>query len=124
MAGSRIGILYTTSGDWAAVIWQGNLYEPNGDWAGYLVGRNVFSPGDEYLGYVSDDQRVLRKRMLDESFVRPRGVRPPRPQGKPPIPSTVPLPPTMRELSYDLIDMFEEYPERFKLVSDTRPDMD
>ncbi len=124
MAQSRIGIIYTTRGDWAAVVWQGHLYDPTGDWIGYLSGRNVFSAEGEYMGYLSDDQRVLRKRVLETEFVKPTAKVPTPPPGKPPIPSTVPLPPQMRELTFDLVDMFDEFPERFKMVSDSRQDMD
>jgi hypothetical protein len=124
MAQTRLGILYTTAGDWAGVVWQGHLYDPTGEWMGFLSGRNVFSPDGEYLGWLSDDHRVLRKRVVENEFQRPNAVMPSRPAGRPPMPATVPLPPAMRELTYDLVDMLEEFPERFKLVSNTRQDMD
>ena len=64
--------------------------------------------------------------MIEGNIVRPSAPIPPAPApaNKPPIPSTVPLPPSMRDLTFDLIDMFEEFPERFKMVSDTKQDMD
>ncbi len=124
MAQTRIGILYTTKGDWAAIIWQGNLYDPTGEWIGYLNGRTVFSTDGEYMGYVSNDQRILRKRVLEDEFVRPVAAIPTRPLGKPPIPATVPLPPPMRELTFDLVDMLDEFPERFRQISNARQDMD
>jgi len=124
MASTRIGILYTTRGDWAALIWQGHLYDPTGEWIGYLNGLNVFSTEGEYMGYLSSDHRILRKRILENEFVRPNAPVPPQPAGKPPIPSTVALPPAMRELTFDLVDMLDEYPERFKQVSNARQDMD
>src|SRR5512139_3390619 len=117
MAPSHIGIIYTTHGDWAALVWQGHLFDPTAEWIGYLSGRNVFSTEGEYMGYVSDDQRILRKRVLENEFVRPTSAIPPRPAGKPPIPPTVALPPAMRELTFDLVDMLDEFPERFKQVS-------
>ena len=124
MAQSHVGILYTTRGDWAALIWQGYLYDPTGEWIGYLSGRNVFSTEGEYMGFVSGDQRILRKRILENEFARPNAPVPPQPAGKPPIPATVPLPPSMRELTYDIVDMLDEFPERFKQVSNARQDMD
>jgi hypothetical protein len=124
MSQARVGILYTSSGDWAAVVWQGHIYDPTGEWMGYLSGRTVFSADNEYMGYITDDQRILRKRILENEFVRPTGAMPPKPVGRPPMPQTVPLPPPMRELTFDLVDMLEEFPERFKQVSMTRKDMD
>lgn len=124
MAPSHIGIIYTTHGDWAALVWQGHLFDPTAEWIGYLSGRHVFSTEGEYLGYISDDQRILRKRVLENEFTRPKAPIPTRPTVRPPIPATVPLPPQMRELSYDLIDMLDEFPERFRHVSNTRQDMD
>jgi hypothetical protein len=124
MTPSRIGILYTTRGDWAALIWHGYLYDPTGEWIGYLSGRDVFSTEGEYMGFISGDQRILRKRVLENEFVRRGAPIPPLPEGRPPIPPTVPLPPAMRELTYDLVDMLDEFPERFKQVSNARQDMD
>ena len=73
------------------------------------------------LAFLSDDQRMLRKRsvMGEPRYVPP----PPRPQ-RPNIPTGAPLPPMFRALPYSLIDMFEEFPERFSYISETRPDMD
>jgi hypothetical protein len=79
MSQSRVGILYTSSGDWAAVVWQGHLYDPTGEWMGYLLGRTVFSADNEYMGYVTDDQRILRKRILENEFQRPAGTMPLKP---------------------------------------------
>jgi hypothetical protein len=36
----------------------------------------------------------------------------------------MPLAPLMRELPHQIIDMFEEFPERLNFISETRPDME
>jgi hypothetical protein len=113
--------IYRTDGDWVGIFYQGNVFNTDGEWLGFVVGREVFDPKGYYLAFLSDDQRMLRKRsvMGEPRYVPP----PPRPQ-RPNIPTGAPLPPMFRALPYSLIDMFEEFPERFSYISETRPDMD
>jgi hypothetical protein len=40
------------------------------------------------------------------------------------IPSHFPLAPLFKQLPFSILDVFEAFPERFRFVSDLRPDMD
>lgn len=113
--------IYRSDGEWVAVYEKGNLFNVDGEWLGFLRGRELFDPGGSYVGFLSNDRRLLRKRTLSSD--RPRQQPPKRPS-RPRIPSSVPLVPMLRALPYSLIDLFEEYPERFTYISETRPDMD
>lgn len=113
--------IYQSNGAWVAVYHKGHIFNVDGEWLGFLVGREVFDPAGMYLGFMSDDQRLLRKRSISNE--PPHHAPPPRPE-RPRIPATMPLAPLMRELPHQIIDMFEEYPERLIYVSETRPDMD
>jgi len=113
--------IYSTPGDWVAVYDNGHLYSSDGEWLGFVIGREVFDPAGQYVGFLSDDRRLLRKRTLGRKI--PRMDPPPRPK-HPRVPASFPLPPMMRELPHHIIDMFDEYPDRFKFVAETRPDLD
>jgi hypothetical protein len=113
--------IYQTNGAWVAVYVKGHLWNVDGEWIGFVAGREVFDPAGMYLGFLSDDQRLLRKRAIGDNV--PHVTPPPRPE-RPDIPTNVPLAPLLRELPYQIIDMFEAYPERLLYVSETRPDME
>ncbi len=113
--------IYRSDGEWVAVYVGGNMFNIDGEWLGFVSGREVFDSAGQYLGFISDDKRLLRKRTLSER--PPRLQPPPRPK-KPRLPTNMPLAPLMRNLPHNIIDMFEEYPERLIYVSETRPDMD
>ena len=111
--------IYSTSGDWVALLHEGRLYDTLGEWIAWLNGKEVFNRDGQYVGYLSDDQRILRKRIREDRTFRtvPKGgptkVRPP---------SSVPLPPFFAETPWDVVDVFEEDPNIFRYVSDLRPD--
>lgn len=113
--------IYRTDGAWVAVYDGGHLFTVDGDWVGFIVGREVFDPQGEYLGFLSDDRRLLRKRVVSED--RPRVTVPDRPP-TPQLPATMPLAPLMKELPFHIIDVFEEYEDQLMYVSETRPDME
>jgi hypothetical protein len=113
--------IYRTNGEWVAAYEKGNIFNIDGEWIGFLVGREVFEPGGQYLGFLSDDQRLLRKRSPSRRL--PWHEPPPRPD-RPNLPSSAPLAPLLRELPFHIIDLFEEFPERFMYVAETRPDME
>ncbi|MDX1613452.1 MAG: hypothetical protein R3300_04025 [Candidatus Promineifilaceae bacterium] len=113
--------IYRTDGEWVGVYTDGHLFNIDGEWLGFLVGREVFDPQGQYVGFLSDDKRLLRKRSLGRHLPRhDPPERPPRPR----IPASMPLAPLMRELPHQLIDVFEEFPDRMMYVSETRPDME
>jgi hypothetical protein len=113
--------IYRSDGEWVAVYYNGNLFNADGEWIGFLHGREVFDTSGLYLGFLSDDRRLLRKR--SKPSIRPRLQPPPQPE-RPKIPANMPLAPMLRSLPYQIIDMFEEYPDRLTYISETRPDME
>jgi hypothetical protein len=113
--------IYRSDGEWVAVYQGGHLFNIDGEWLGFAIGREIFDPAGVYVGFLSDDKRLLRKRSLDQA---PARRTPPPPPERIRIPSNAPLAPMMRGLPQQIIDMFEEYPERLMYVSETRSDMD
>ena len=112
--------IYRSDGEWVAVYTNGLLFNVDGEWIGFTVGREVYDTSGLYLGFLSNDRRLLRKRSIG---TRPRLVPPPRPD-RPDIPSTMPLAPMLASLPHQIIDLFEEHPEKLIYISETRPDMD
>ncbi len=113
--------VYRSDGEPIAVIHLGGLYNIDGEWVGDLRGQEVYGINGEYVGFISQDHRLLRaRRPPDRPAITPPAV-PPRLRG---IPVRFPLAPLFKQLPYDVIDVFEENPERFKYVSELRPDMD
>ena len=113
--------IYRSDGQWVAVYEKGHLHNVDGEWLGFVIGREVFDPGGLYVGFLSDDRRLLRKRALSDD--PPRVPAPPEP-GRLKTPGNVPLAPLLRELPFQIIDVFAELPERIAFISETRPDMD
>lgn len=112
--------IYSTSGDWAALLIGRTLYSVRGEWIGWLEGKDVYTRDGEYAGYLSNDQRVLRKRVKEHPPLRtppsplpPARIRPP---------ASVPLPPLFAETRWEIVDVFEEEPEIFEFVSELKPD--
>lgn len=112
--------IYSTSGDWVALLEGHWLYDTHGEWIGWLEGRDVYTRDGEWVGFLSADGRILRERIRKQRPLRP--VPPAPPKIRPP--ATVPLPPLFAELPWNLLDVFEEEPEVFRFVSELRPDMD
>ena len=98
--------IYTTTGDWVAMLIGRYVYTTAGEWIGWIDAESlVFSARGEYVGWLARDFRILRKR--EGGPLHPR--RDPLP--KPPrvkLPISVALPPLMAELGYDTLDVFEE----------------
>jgi len=113
--------LYRSDGDWVAVYLDGYIFNVEGEWIGFVSGREAFDTAGQYLGFVSDDRRLLRKRSLSR---RPPHLVPPERPPRPRMPAHMPLAPLMRQLPHQIIDIFEEFPDRLMYVSETRPDMD
>ena len=113
--------IYRSDGEWVAVYKKGHIFNVDGEWLGFVVGREVFDTGGSYLGFLSDDKRLLRKRT--RPIDRPMHTPPPTPE-RPNIPANMPLAPLFRALPHQIIDMFEEFPEKLIYISETRPDME
>jgi len=102
--------IYTSHGDWAAMLVGRYLFNPQGEWIGFIDAQaQVFSVRGDYAGWLARDFRVLRKR--DSTPLVPRR-QPPPPPPRVQLPITVPLAPLMAELTYDTIDLFEDAPNR------------
>jgi hypothetical protein len=102
--------IYTSRGDFAALMVFPYVYSAIGEWIGWITPeREIYDVDGHYVGYLTDEPRVLRKRTLDSP--PPRRAPPPAPERVRP-PATIPLPPMMAELPYGVFDVFEEEPER------------
>lgn len=113
--------IYRSDGEWVAVYDQGHLFNVDGEWLGFVVGRELYDSTGKYVGFLSNDRRLLCQRTVSDI---PLSRTPPQRPLRPPMPANVPLAPMLPALPYSLVDLFEEYPERFIYISDTRPDME
>lgn len=124
MSNRRIIPIYTTRGDLGALMKYPYLFNIGGEWIGFVTEeKEVYSVLGNYVGYLADGPRILRKRAY--SFDKPR-IDPPARPGRILAPATVPLAPMMSELTYSVIDLLEEEPERLATVDagEMREDMD
>jgi hypothetical protein len=98
--------IYTSHGDWVAMLVGRYIYNIRGDWIGWVdPDSHVFSARGDYAGWLSRDFRVLTRRDKTTEVVR-REPPPAPPAIK--LPVKVPLPPMMAELTFDTVDLFEE----------------
>lgn len=101
--------IYTTKGDAAAFLVYPYIYNAIGEWIGWVTPqREVYSVLGVFVGRLSNDPRILKKRV--EEFTHPKKSPPFIPERIYP-PATVPLAPLMPELSFDTIDVLYEEPE-------------
>ena len=116
--------IYTTAGDWAALMVFPHLHNTIGEWIGWVSSdRQVFDTDGVYVGWLTGEPRILRKRIIEDEL--PRSTIPATPPRIRP-PATVPLPPMMAELPFEIIEVLEEEPERLH-TTDTgefKEDMD
>jgi hypothetical protein len=110
--------IYTTSGEWVAMLEGNYLYDTYGEWAGWVEGKDAYTRDGEYAGFLSNDGRLLRERVRRRRAIRP--APPPPPKLKPP--SKVPLAPMFSELPWNQVDVFEENPDFFRHISELKPD--
>jgi len=100
------------------------LFNISGEWVGFVTpAKEIYTVLGYYAGYLADGPRILRKRAY--SFDKPQIAPPPRPE-KIAVPATVPLAPMMSELTYSVIDLLEEDPDRLTTVDsgELRQDLD
>jgi len=117
--------IYTSSGDVTAFLIYPHLFNRGGEWCGWVNHkREVYSVHGEYVGWLAEGPRILRKRSYD--YDKPRTDPPSRPRRKALVPATIPLPPMMKELTYEVIDVLDEWPELLPTVDmgEFREDMD
>jgi len=93
------------------------LYNARGDWVGHLSKTGqVFSVTGKYVGWLSKDFRILRKKTPDQTI--PAYLPPAHPVLKVRMPAHVPLAPLMADLTFDLLDVMQEEPERLHTLDD------
>ena len=116
--------IYTSRGDWLALMVFPHLYSSVGEWVGFLTpGRQVYDVNGLYVGWLTDEPRILRKRTYDQT---PPPAAPPPPPARIRPPATVPLPRMMAELPFEIIDVLQEEPERLHTTDtgDLKQDME
>jgi hypothetical protein len=102
--------IYSTPGDWVALMVFPYLYNTVGEWIGWVTAdRQVYDTDGIYVGWVTTEPRILRKRTYDAALERQP---PPPPPERIRPPATVPLPPMMAGLPFEVVDVMEEDPDR------------
>ena len=117
--------VYNSRGDAEAFLSYPYLYDRLGEWIGWITpDREVYSVLGYYVGYLTNDPRILRKR--GTGSMKPHLTPPPPPPGKVYPPATIPLAPLMSELTYSMMDVLLEEPERLHTVDlgELRQDLD
>jgi hypothetical protein len=116
--------IYTTKGDADAFLQYPYLFNRSGDWIGFVTpNREVYSVRGEFVGTLTNDPRIVGKRALGETKTR---INPPPAPNRAQPPNNIPLAPMMPELSYSLIDILLDEPEKLHTLDsgESRPDMD
>lgn len=114
--------IYTTNGDWSAMMVSSYIFNTLGEWIGWVTTeKEVYDIHGSYVGWLTDEGRILRKRSANKMDRRD----PPEPPESVRAPATIPLPPMMRELPYGVIDVLEEEPQRLHTLDsgELREDM-
>ncbi len=120
----RLIPIYSSRGEAEAFLVFPYLFNRSGEWVGWVTPkREVYSVLGHYVGTLTDDTRIVRTRADDE--LKPH-LTPPRTPGKIITPATVPLAPLMKDLTYALVDVLLEEPERLHTMDsgELREDMD
>lgn len=116
--------IYTTPGDWSAIMLYPYIYNTIGEWIGFVTReQHVYDVDGIYVGWITDEPRILRRRVLDGPVPR---LEPPETPERIRPPATVPLPPMMAEIPFEIIDVLYEEPEKLH-TTDTgefKEDMD
>jgi hypothetical protein len=116
--------IYTSRGDAEAFLSYPYLYNRPGEWIGWVTeDRLVYSVLGCYVGELSDEPRILRRRITN--MLKPRKI----PPAHPPhlnIPAIIPLAPLMRDLQFGVMDVLLEEPDRLHTVDigEFQEDMD
>ncbi|HPP62332.1 MAG TPA: hypothetical protein PKV01_03760 [Anaerolineales bacterium] len=120
----RLIPIYNSKGDAEAFLLYPHLFNRVGEWIGWVTPRrDVYSALGYYVGYLTDEPRILRKRA---TFTLMPRLQPPAPSGRISPPATVPLAPMMREITYSVVDVLLEEPERLHTLDrgELREDLD
>jgi hypothetical protein len=102
--------IYTSKGDAVAFLAYPYLYNRSGEWIGWVTPkRDVYSVLGFYVGTLTNDPRILRRRVT--APLKPRLAPPPPPPIKVYPFATIPLAPLMSELTFSTVDVLLEEPE-------------
>jgi hypothetical protein len=116
--------IYNSKGDAEAFLAYPYLHNRNGDWIGWVTPlREVYSVLGQYVGYLTDEPRILRKRVIDTLIPYKK---PPAAPQRISLPATIPLAPMMREITYSTVDVLLDEPERLHAIDsgEQRQDLD
>jgi len=106
--GKKIPI-YTTHGDFSAIMMYPYLYNIQGEWIGWVEkDKSVFNVEGAYVGWIIDGPRIVRKRVNGSNG---HLASLPEMPGKIQPLAHAALPPMMSELPFNLIDVLDEAPE-------------
>ena len=123
---SSIVHLFTSRGEFSALVSYPYLYNAEGDWIGWVSqSQDVYNLEGDYVGWLSEDHRILRRRSVEMGERRlPPPAAPSSRKIRPP--AIVPLPPLMIEYSHDVMDVLEERPSLLHTLDtgEKKPDMD
>ena len=120
----RIIPIYTSRGEAEAFLVFPYIFNRNGEWVGWATPqREIYSVLGYYVGTLTNDARIVRKRSEDEMMQR---LKPPPKPGKISTPANIPLAPLMQDLTYSIIDVLQDEPERLHTLDggEFRQDMD
>jgi hypothetical protein len=116
--------IYTTPGDWAALLVFPFVFNTVGEWVGWITpDRQVFDVQGVWVGWLTTEPRILTRRIHEGPLPRRD---PPKSPGKIRPPATVPLPPMMAELPFEIVDVLDELPEKLHTIDtgEFKEDMD
>jgi len=116
--------IYSTSGEWCALLVYPHIYNPGGEWIGWITpDKSVYDVQGVYVGWMTNEPRILRNRLREGDLPRRN---PPPPPARVRPPASVPLPPMMAELPYAILDVFEEATELLHTIDhgEFKEDMD
>lgn len=116
--------IYDSKGNADVFLVYPYLHSRGGEWIGWVTPeRDVYSVLGHYVGYLTDEPRILRKRVT--AALKPH-KKPPAPPPRILVPATIPLAPMMREITYSTVDVLMDEPERLHTLDsgEQRQDLD
>jgi len=100
--------IYSSRGEWSAVMIYPYLFNTQGEWIGWVAeDRQVYDIQGSYVGWLTREARILRQRT---PHMLGGGRMPPSAPGRIRPPANVPLPPMMSELPFGVIDVLADQP--------------
>lgn len=121
---ARLIPIFSSKGETEAFLVFPYLFNRGGEWIGFVTPqRDVYSVLGVYAGTLTNEPRIIRKRVTNA--LKPRLNPPPHP-GKISVPAVFPLAPLLSELTQSLVDVLSEEPERLHTLDtgEFREDMD